>query len=303
MSHSPSVKYFYHKTSGTLSYVVYDPKSLDTVVIDPVLDFKPNDATTSLEPTLPIINFINDNQLKTHFILETHAHADHLSSAYYLKEKLNDSTMNDTTNFASKVLIAIGKGITNVQNNFKSIYNLDESFKTDGRQFDRLLEDGENLNAGSLQIQVMATPGHTNDSLTYIIGDAAFIGDTLFHPDTGSARCDFPGGNADELYSSIHKILSLPENTRLFLCHDYPKNRDVVAETSIASHKQYNLHIKNNNSKENYIKMREERDATLGLPQLMIPSIQVNINAGKLPEKENNGVSYLKYPLNLLNKK
>jgi glyoxylase-like metal-dependent hydrolase (beta-lactamase superfamily II) len=285
-----NVKYFYHKSSGTLTYIVFDTESKDAVVIDPVLDFETSDSSTSTEPVQPVIEYIEKQQLNLHFILETHAHADHLTAAQVLKNHFNCP-------------VIIGKGITQVQKNFKAIFNLDDDFSTQGEQFDRLVEDGQELNAGTITITVMATPGHTNDSVTYLIGDAAFIGDTLFHPDIGTARCDFPGGSANDLYNSIQKILALPEKTRLFLCHDYPKEREAVAETSIEFHKAENLHIKNNTDKKTYINMREQRDSTLGLPSLIIPSIQVNIRAGHFPKAENNGVSYLKYPLDTLKKK
>ncbi len=291
MKSSLSIKHFYHAASGTLTYLVSDDNTKDSVIIDPVLDFKVHSSSTSTDSIFPIIKHIENNQLNLHYILETHAHADHLTAAQYLKKQFNCP-------------VAIGKGITQVQKSFKPIFNLDDDFSITGEQFDLLLEDQQELNAGSITIKVMATPGHTNDSITYLIGDAAFIGDTLFHPDIGTARCDFPGGNAEELYDSIQKILSLPKETRLFLCHDYPKeSRDLIAETSIDLHKKNNLHIKNNIDKATYVKMRQERDASLDLPNLIIPSIQVNIRAGELPNNEDNGVSYLKYPLNLLSKK
>lgn len=294
MSPNYLVKRFFHNTSGTFTYVVYDNKSKDAVIIDPVIDYQASSASTSSSSVLPVIEYIQENNLKLHFVMETHAHADHLTGAQFIKDYFENDAIK----------VVIGQGITQVQKSFKGIFNLDDDFSTEGKQFDLLVEDGQELNAGSVTIQVMATPGHTNDSVTYIIGNAAFVGDTLFHPELGTARCDFPGGCAEDLYDSIQKIFSLSEDTRLFLCHDYPGSaREAIDETSIDFQKESNKHVKQGISKAEYVKMRQQRDSSLNLPALMIPSIQVNIRAGRLPGAESNGVSYLKYPLDLLVKK
>ncbi|MGX5173912.1 MBL fold metallo-hydrolase [Aliikangiella sp. IMCC44653] len=285
------VKEFYHQESGTFSYVIYDLNSQDAVIIDPVYDFQQASSQITSESVETVLTFISDHQLKLHYTLETHAHADHISAAHFIKQQLATP-------------IVIGHGITQVQANFKTVFNLKDDFLTDGSDFDLLVKEGDIINAGSLKIKVLATPGHTNDSVTYLIADCAFIGDTLFHPDTGTARCDFPGGNAKALYQSIQKILSLPSNTRLFLCHDYPSNnRKPTACTSIQAQQTENKHLANISSVDEFVKIRTDRDRSLDLPQLIIPSIQINIRAGKLPQAESNQVSYLKYPINLLTNK
>ncbi len=285
-----TIQHFYHSSSGTFTYVVFDNTTKDAVVIDPVLDYQLESSTTCDSSVLPVINFIKENALTLHYVFETHAHADHVTGAQALKALFN-------------VPVVIGKGITQVQKKFKEIYHLETAFNVEGQQFDLLVEDGQSVQAGTLTIKVLATPGHTNDSVTYLIGDAAFVGDTLFHPDIGTARCDFPGGCAADLYDSIQKILSLPKQTTLYLCHDYPPaTRKPVAQTSIEYHQHENKHIKTSISKETYVALRRERDLTLDLPKLIIPSIQINIRAGKFPAPEENGVSYLKYPLNSFKK-
>lgn len=229
---------------------------------------------------------MHEHRLTVAWILETHAHADHLSAGDHLRDV-----------FGAR--LAIGKGITRVQARFKELFGLGEEFVPDGRQFDQLLQDGDELHAGVLDIRVMATPGHTDDSLTYLIGDAAFVGDTVFAPETGTARCDFPGGDAARLYGSIQKILALPADTRLFLCHDYPPaTRAPAAESSIETQLRDNLHVKRGGSEASFVAMRTARDATLAPPRLLLPALQVNIRAGRLPPVEEDGVRYLRLPLN-----
>ncbi len=285
----PFVKYFYHVKSGTFTYVVYDPDTKDAVIIDPVLAFDINSGKTSFEAVKPVIDYITEQRLQLHYVLETHAHADHISAAQCIKDKFGH------------VKVVIGSGIKKVQATFKSIFNFDEDFSTHGEQFDLLVDEANKFRAGSLTIDVMNTPGHTSDSVTYLIGDAAFVGDTLFYPDLGTARCDFPGGDAGELYDSIQKILALPVHTRLFLCHDYPpENREALPETSAKLHLSDNIHIAAGVDKDEYVKRRVKRDETLDLPEQLIPSIQVNIQAGRFPKPESNGISYLVWPINKL---
>ncbi len=277
---------FYHCPSGTYTHVVQWHDSSDAVVIDPVLDYDAPSANTGTDALDAVTAHIEKQQLRLHYILETHAHADHLSAAAVLQQRHGGR-------------IAIGAGITQVQETFKNLFNLKKDFNTNGVQFDLLLQDQQRIMAGSMPIDVMATPGHTSDSVTYLIDDAAFVGDTLFHPDVGTARCDFPGGEAARLYRSIQKILALPAHTRLFMCHDYPEHREATPQTSIAAQKQHNIHVRSGVSEDEFVRMREKRDRTLGMPDLIIPSIQINIAAGEFPAPEDNGVSYLKLPLNL----
>ncbi|MCF6300226.1 MAG: MBL fold metallo-hydrolase [Proteobacteria bacterium] len=284
---SIQIKSFYHQQTGTFSYLVSEPETKSCIVIDPVLDFDHASCSTDETSLNKILLSIKEQQLKLVYILETHAHADHLTGAKALKKIAGGQ-------------ICIGKGITGVQATFKQKFNLDNDFQTDGSQFDRLLGDGDLLMFGETKIQVLATPGHTNDSLTYLIEETAFIGDTLFHPDIGTARCDFPGGDAAVLYHSIQKILALPENTVLYFCHDYPcSERSELVSISIAEQKKTNKHLKNNVTKEQYIAMRQARDAGLALPDLILPSVQFNIRAGQMPPPENDGISYFKFPLNV----
>ncbi|MBU6421596.1 MAG: MBL fold metallo-hydrolase [Gammaproteobacteria bacterium] len=277
---------FFHKPSGTFSYVVSDPTTRQAAVIDPVLDYDAAAGRTGTGFADSIIARLRAEQLTLDWILETHAHADHLSAAQHIKHKLGGR-------------IAIGEGIRHVQKTFKALYNLGDEFKPDGRQFDHLFKDAETFTIGDLKARVMAVPGHTSDSVAYVIGDAAFVGDTLFMPDSGAARCDFPGGDAGMLYDSIRKILALPESTRLFMCHDYaPGGREYKNETSVTEQKRANIHVHDGVSREAFIKVRSERDKTLNVPALLLPAIQVNIRAGHLPAPETNGVSYLKIPVN-----
>ncbi len=284
----PEVEAFFHHSTNTISYVVKDPGSQHAVVIDSALDYDPNSARISTEFADKIIKYVHDNQLQVDWVLETHAHADHLSAAQYLKEKLGAP-------------VAIGRSITAVQKTFASLFNLEEGFPVDGSQFDRLLDEGNKLLAGDLQIDILHTPGHTPACVSYFIGDAAFIGDTLFMPDYGSARADFPGGDARKLYKSAQKILALPDETRLFMCHDYmPGGRPPQWQSSVAEEREKNIHLHTGISEQAFVTMRESRDAKLDMPTLIIPSIQFNIRAGALPPAEANGVAYLKIPVNVL---
>jgi len=282
---TPEVSAFFDEATFTVTYVVSDPTTSHAVIIDPVLDYDPASGRTSTSSADRVIKHAKTNSLTIDWILETHVHADHLSGAPYLRDKLGGKT-------------AIGRDVTAVQSVFKETFNLGD-LVPDGSQFDHLFNDGETFEFGSIQGRVMATPGHTPACVTYVIGDNAFVGDTLFMPDFGTARTDFPGGSAPQLYKSIRAILSLPENTRLFLCHDYKApGRDVYAwETSVAEQRANNIHINNDVSESEFVALREGRDSELGMPKLLLPSIQVNIRAGKLPEPEGNGVRYLKIPV------
>ena len=283
----PEVQAFFHKPTNTFSYVVSDPGSDAAVVIDPVLDYDHKSGRTGTTSVDAIHNFITGKGLSVDWILETHAHADHLTAAPLLKKRLGAG-------------IAIGNGIRKVQENFRPIFNL-KDLATDGSQFDRLFADGDTFSVGRLEGRVMNTPGHTSDSVTYVIGDAAFIGDTLFAPDYGTARVDFPGGDAKLLYRSIQRLFSLPPETRLFLCHDYPpETRPETSMFTVARQRAENIHIHDGVSEAEYVAMREARDAKLAMPALIIPSVQVNIRAGNMPPAEDNGVSYMKVPVNML---
>ncbi len=285
---NPDVRSFYHESSGTLSYVVSDPSSGAAAIIDPVLGFSVVSGRTDAVAADEIVGYVQDNGLKIEWILETHAHADHLTSAPYLRERLGGR-------------IAIGEGIRKVQAHFAPVFNLQAPFVADGSQFDHLFADGDTFSIGSLGARVMHTPGHTNDSVTYLVGNAAFVGDTVFMTDYGTARCDFPGGDAALLYDSIQKLFALPDDTTLYLCHDYPPDaREMQNATSVAEQRARNVHIGGDVSKDDFVAMREARDAELSLPALIIPSIQVNIRAGRLPAAEDNGVSYIKIPLDKL---
>ena len=282
----PHIQSFYEPTTSTFTYVAFDRDGGHAAIIDPVLEFDPASARTSTGAVERVLAFLSEHRLTADWILETHAHADHLTGAAHLKER-------------SGAKVAIGRGIVRVQERFRALFGLGESLPADGSQFDRLLDDEDVLQCGELSIRVLATPGHTDDSLTYLIGNAAFIGDTLFAPDTGTARTDVPGGDAHKLYRSIQKIFALPENTRLFLCHDYPLHeRELRAETSLSEQKAHNIHVKRDTSEETFVKMRTERDATLPVPRLILPSLQVNIRAGNLPPPDSNGIRYMRMPLN-----
>ncbi len=284
----PAVAPFHHQPTGTWTYVVADEASRDAVIIDPVLDYDWRSGRTGTKSADHILRHCEEHKLKVSWILETHAHADHISSAPYLKARLG-------------ARVAIGQGIRKVQAAFKKIFGLGDDFTPDGSQFDRLLEDGEAIDAGTVRGRVIAVPGHTNDSVAYLFGDALFLGDTIFMPDSGSARCDFPGGDAAELYRSVQRLYALPEDTRVFVCHDYsPGGREARCETTVREQRASNIHIRDGVSEQEYVEMRRKRDATLDVPNLLIPSVQVNIRAGVLPPAESDGVSYLRIPLNVL---
>lgn len=284
----PEVKAFFHADTNTFTYVVHEGRS--AVVIDPVLDYDAAAARVFTAQADAVQAYVREHRLTVEWILETHAHADHLSAGDHLRD-------------AFGARLAIGRGITRVQARFKALFGLGDDFVPDGRQFDRLLDDGDVLHAGVLEIHAMATPGHTDDGLTYLVGDAAFIGDTLFAPETGTARCDFPGGDATRLYRSIQDILALPPDTRLFLCHDYPPaTRQPEPQTTIAAQRDKNIHLGNAASQQSFVHLRTARDATLAVPRLILPALQVNIHAGRLPPPEADGVRYLRLPLNQLGK-
>jgi glyoxylase-like metal-dependent hydrolase (beta-lactamase superfamily II) len=281
----PNVSAFFDEATFTVTYVVADPTTGRAAVVDPVLDFDPASGRTSTTSADNVIAFVKSENLGIDWILETHVHADHLSGAPYIQEQLGGKT-------------AIGTNVSAVQNTFKGVFNL-KDLATDGSQFDHLFADDESFDIGATAGRVIATPGHTPACITYVIGDAAFVGDTLFMPDFGSARTDFPGGDAAMLYESIQKILALPGDTRLFMCHDYKApGRDVYAwETSVAEQRASNIHINDTVSREAFVEMREGRDSQLGMPKLILPSLQVNLCAGRLPEPEDNDIRYLKIPL------
>jgi len=282
------IQHFYHKPTGTLSYVVSDHDSRKAAIVDPVLGFSVVSGRTDRGPARLLLDYLREHGLELQWILETHAHADHLSAAQYIRQEAGGQ-------------VCIGEGIRKVQAHFQDVFNLRKPFRPDGSQFDRLFADGDTFMLGGIECRVMKTPGHTSDSITYVIGDAAFVGDSLFMPDFGTARCDFPGGDAALLYDSIQKLFALPAGTRLFMCHDYPpESRALRFEVSIDEQMQDNIHVGGGKSKAEFVRMRTERDATLNLPALILPSIQVNIRAGLVPEPEDNEVSYLKIPLDLL---
>ncbi|WP_287831803.1 MBL fold metallo-hydrolase [Idiomarina sp.] len=284
----PVVTHFFDEPTNTYSYVVQDPNSSHCAIVDSVLDFDYAAGRTSTESAERILKFIKDNHLTVDWILETHVHADHLSAAPFLKEHTGAQ-------------LGIGEHIKTVQETFGKAFNEGTEFQRDGSQFDHLFADGDTFSIGELQAQVLHTPGHTPACLTYVIGDAAFVGDTLFMPDYGTARCDFPGGDARTLYRSIQKVFALPDQTRLFMCHDYkaPDRDEYAFETTVAEEKQNNVHVGGGTTEDQFVKMRTERDATLNMPRLILPSVQINMRAGHLPQPENNGQRYLKLPLNL----
>jgi glyoxylase-like metal-dependent hydrolase (beta-lactamase superfamily II) len=284
----PTVTPFFHAPTGTWSYVVAAPQGRQAAVIDPVLDYDWRSARTGTASAQAILDHLEAAGLELAWILETHAHADHLSGAAWLQSQAGGR-------------LAIGRGILQVQAAFKRIFGLGEEFVPDGRQFDRLLADGDALALGDLEGRVIATPGHTNDSISYLFGDALFVGDTVFMPDSGSARCDFPGGDAAELYRSVQRLYALPPATRVFVCHDYcPGGRAPLHETTIEAQRNANIHLRVDTPEGDFVAMRRARDATLDVPNLIIPSVQVNIRAGRLPPAGPDGVSYLKVPLDVV---
>lgn len=287
-SMNPQVKPFFDPDTWTVTYVIYERPGSSCAILDSVLDYDPKSGRISTKSADAVIDFVKRNQLSVEWILETHAHADHVTAAPYLQEKLGG-------------LIGIGENIKTVQDVFKGIFNLEASFKTDGSQFNKLFVDGEKFNIGLLAAEVMSLPGHTPACIAFKIGDAVFVGDTIAMPDVGTARCDFPGGDASVLYKSIKKLLSLPPDTRLFMCHDYPPlGRDVRFESTVREEREKNIHVHDGVSEEAYVTMRSERDKTLAMPVLILPAVQINIRAGHLPPPEDNGVSYVKIPLNAL---
>ena len=284
----PQVEGFFDKATWTVTYVVHNGPGSDCAIIDSVLDYDPKSGRTRTIAADKLIAFVKAHQLTTKWILETHAHADHLSAAPYLKKHLGGQ-------------IAIGDQITRVQKVFKGIFNLEPEFKQDGSQFDVLLKDDEAFQIGELTAKVLAVPGHTPACVAYQVGDAVFVGDTLFMPDVGTARCDFPGGDAKTLYASIRKLLALPAQTRLFMCHDYPpSDRPIAFETTVAEQRAKNIHVHDGVSEAQFVEMRTKRDATLEMPVLILPAVQINIRAGEMPPKEANGIAYAKIPLNAL---
>jgi glyoxylase-like metal-dependent hydrolase (beta-lactamase superfamily II) len=285
------IKPFYDARTFTVSYVVHDPATKDAVIIDPVLDYDPASSKVWAESVEQIIEYARSEHLNIHYILETHAHADHLSGSQLLKRAFPQAK------------IAIGEGITIVQQTFKTVFDLTEAFPTDGSQFDRLFKDGETAHAGSLKLEVIFTPGHTPACATYKIDDAIFTGDAIFMPDGGTGRCDFPAGSAKNLYHSVtQKLYSLPDSTRVFVGHDYqPGGREVAWETTIGDEKRNNIQLKSTTSEEEFIQFRSARDKTLAAPKLLFQSVQVNIDAGKMPAPNEDKKRYLKIPINVFN--
>lgn len=287
----PTVKGFFDPDTSTVTYVVYEAPGQPAVVIDSVLNYDHKSGATRTTQADQVIAFVRENRLVVEWILETHAHADHLTAAPYLKSKLGGK-------------IAIGDHIKDVQGVFKDIFNLGTEFAADGHQFDELLKENQELTVGQLTLKALYVPGHTPACMAYVVGDAIFVGDTLFMPDVGSARCDFPGGDAHKLYQSAKKILSYPDETRLFMCHDYPPDsRQTAFESTVREQRSKNIHLHDGVSEDTFVAMRTARDATLAMPALILPSIQVNIRAGHMPPKESNGVVYLKIPVNQLTSK
>ena len=285
----PQVEAFFDPATFTYSYVVTDPTSKRCAIIDSVLDYDPAAGRTSCKSADRLIAYVREQQLQVDWLLETHVHADHLSAASYLKRELGGQ-------------LAIGENITVVQNTFGKLFNAGTEFATDGRQFDHLFKDGDRFQVGTIEARVIHTPGHTPACMTYLIGDAGFVGDTLFMPDYGTARCDFPGGDARTLFQSIRKLFTLPDETRLFMCHDYkaPGRDDFRFQTSVAEQRAHNVHVHEGIGEADFVAMRSARDATLGMPTLILPSVQVNMRAGQLPPAEENGTRYLKIPLDVL---
>jgi glyoxylase-like metal-dependent hydrolase (beta-lactamase superfamily II) len=283
----PLVTHFFDEPTKTFSYIVQDPGSSACAIIDSVLDFDYAAGRTDVRSADSIIDYIKTNNLSVEWILETHVHADHLSAAPYLHEKLGGKT-------------GIGEKIVEVQEVFGKAFNAGTEFARDGSQFDRLFREGDTFHIGGIEARILHTPGHTPACLTYVIGDAAFVGDTIFAPDSGTARCDFPGGNANRLYQSIQKVLALPGETRIFLCHDYKAaGRDeFIHETTVAEQRENNIHVGEGMSEQDFVALRKERDATLDMPRLILPSVQVNMRAGEMPPPEENGQVYLKVPIN-----
>lgn len=284
---NPTVKEFFDKATWTLTYVVFDKETKDAVILDPVWDYDPAASKMTSESAELVLDFVKKNSLNVYYILETHAHADHVSGSQILKSKLPGAK------------VGIGAKITEVQKVFKDVFNLDPSFKTDGSQFDLLLEERKPLHAGTLIIDTIFTPGHTPACVSYVIGDSVFTGDALFMPDYGTGRCDFPSGSADQLFTSVHeKLFKLPDSHRVFVGHDYmPDGRPLAFESTIGEEKSKNIQLNYETSRNKFVEFRNNRDKTLAAPRLLLPSVQVNIDAGHLPPPEKNGASYLKIPI------
>ncbi len=284
-----NIETFFDERTWTMTYVVYDAQTRDAVVVDPVLDYEPWSGRTWSESVDRVLAFLRGKELTLHYILETHAHADHLSGSQMIKQAYPDAQ------------VAIGERITTVQKTFKHIFDLPDEFATDGRQFDRLWKEGETVGAGSLQFEVLFTPGHTPACATYRFGDVVFTGDALFMPDMGTGRCDFPAGSADDLYTSVHdRLYALPDDTRVLVGHDYmPGGRPLAWETTIGDSKRANVQLRAETAREDFVKFRTARDASLDAPKLLFQSVQVNVDAGHLPAPHANGIRYLKIPLNV----
>ncbi len=283
----PSIAGFFDEATNTVTYVVHDPASGAAAIIDSVLDYEAASGRTSHGSAERVLEYVAANDLNAGWLIETHAHADHISAAPYLQNKIGGK-------------LAIGKDIIRVQEVFGKLFNAGTDFERDGSQFDHLFTDGETFQLGTLEAIALHVPGHTPADMAFIIGDAAFIGDTMFMPDFGTARADFPGGDAGQLFRSIRRLLALPDETRLFLCHDYkaPGRDDYAWETTVGQQRRENVHVKDGVSEADFVAMRTGRDATLAMPKLILPSVQVNIRGGRLPEPEDNGVSYIKIPVN-----
>lgn len=287
----PDVTAFFDRDTNTVSYVVVDPATRHCAIIDSVLDYAANSGSTELSGARQIVDFVRDQQLTVDWLLETHVHADHLSAAPWIQQQVGGK-------------LAIGEHIRTVQGTFGKLFNAGSEFARDGSQFDHLFQDGERYQVGSIEAQALHTPGHTPACMSHVIGDAVFVGDTLFMPDYGTARCDFPGGDARTLYQSVQKLLALPDDTRMFLCHDYlPESRqEFIWETTVGEQRQHNIHVHEGITEDQFVTMREQRDARLDMPRLILPAVQVNMRAGHLPPAEDNGISYLKIPLNQFGK-
>jgi glyoxylase-like metal-dependent hydrolase (beta-lactamase superfamily II) len=284
---TPNVQAFFDETTFTITYVVSDPATNKAAVIDPVLDYDPKSGRTSMSSADAVIAWVHDQRLTIDWVLETHVHADHLSAAPYIKEKLGGD-----------IKTGIGDQVPAVQEIFKGVFNEGDDFHADGSDFDHLFADADTVMLGDIEGRVMHTPGHTPACVTYVFGDSAFVGDTLFMPDYGTARCDFPGGDARTLYASTRAILSLPIDTRIFTCHDYgAEGRGFAWESTVGTQKMGNIHIADGTSIDEFVEMREKRDASLAMPALILPSVQVNMRAGNMPPPQENGISYLKIPI------
>ena len=283
----PSIAGFFDEATNTVSYVVHDPKTGEAAIIDSVLDFDAASGRTANGSADRMIEYVTSNNLKVTWLVETHAHADHISAAPYLQERLGGK-------------LAIGRDIIRVQEVFGKLFNAGTDFERDGSQFDKLFEDGETFRIGELEGIALHVPGHTPADMAFIVGDAAFVGDTILMPDFGTARADFPGGDAGQLFRSIRRLLSLPDETRLFLCHDYkaPGRDEYGWETTVKQQREENVHVKDGVTEQDFVAMRTDRDKTLSMPKLIMPSVQVNIRGGRLPDPEENGVSYIKIPVN-----